>query len=74
MQTLTTKEALLYIQEKTGKVHPYHRQRLIKWRSYGWITRYTIGIEGRPNTYTIEALDALCEKIITRYRRKPKKL
>lgn len=68
METLTTPQALLYIGEAIGR--KVHQPELPRWRRIGWVERYTAGYDGKSNTYTVDALDALCEKINTRYRQK----
>lgn len=68
IETMTTTQALEYIRVQTGKSRSPHKQQLNRWQSYGWIERHTVGIDGGQNTYTIVALDALCEKINSNYR------
>lgn len=67
MRTLTTTEALVYIQVQTERETAIHKKQLNRWQRYGWITRHTAGVDGRQNTYTVESLDALCDKINDRH-------
>ncbi len=60
--TLTTKEARAYIGAEFAQ-QPLHLTQLHRYRRYGWITPHEIGTKGKPTTYTVESLDALCVKI-----------
>jgi len=75
-EVLTTPQALLYIAEVTGRDKPVTKRQLNYWQNLkddngvAWLRRHTIGYDGKPNTYTIDALDELCRKINTNYRKK----
>lgn len=67
---LTTNEALKYIRDHTGRSRLPHPTQFNRWRRYGWIERVPPGDNDKQNTYTLTALDALCDKINSNYRRK----
>lgn len=69
-ETLTTREALAYLAQKTGKPGgPYHKKHLNLWQRQGRIAPHIQGTMGRQNTYTIESLDVLAATIKVEYRR-----